>query len=277
MKTEGYLLLVIIIVLTNCSQPSSKEEVSDTAQIQTDTGVKVLDSIETNQIVESVASNEPPIEPSALAAPAFSFYAQTLSTDKRETEMVNKLSQLIQQSGKEKFVTMERSYIYDDPVVMGKINEIETWYYNANRELSAFSSTYKSERTTMSSLYLCGEGKVLALSSDNEFQDEGPRAYTSIRIVSSLCPHCGLNLSLEEESEQEGYQVTELGQSDLDQFSNDFFNKHNDMLKIFGEINTITKMEDRFSAFVLVNSDTIKYSIDANLITKFFKNGLNQN
>jgi hypothetical protein len=278
MKTENYLLLVILLVFTRCGQPSTKGETADSTQPPTDTTVsKALNPIEAVQVDEPVKLDEPPTDSVALASPEFSFYAQTLSSDKRETKLVNKLAQLVEQFRKEKFVAIRMSYVHDDAVGYGKERHNEVWYYNVNGQLCAFSSTYKTERTTRSELYLCREGELLVLSSDNEFQDEGPTAYTSVRIVSSLCPQCGLTLSKEEDGEVQEYQVTVIDQSDLDKYSTDFFNKHEDMLKGFKDATNLTKFGDRYSMFVFVDSDTIKYSIDPNLVNKFFNKSLNQN
>jgi hypothetical protein len=190
---------------------------------------------------------------------------------------VDKLAQLVEQYKEEKYATIRMSYTHDDAVGMGKINEDETWYYNANRQLRAFSSTFKSERTSMSSFYICSDGELLAVSSDNDFQDEGPRAYTSVRIVSSLCPLCGLTLSKEEEEDVQEYQAYPIDQSSFDQYATDFFTKHEDMLNTFKQVTNLTEMGERYSALVLVYSDTIKYSVDPNLVNEFFKKELTQN
>jgi hypothetical protein len=280
MKTKNYLFLVILLIFTRCNQPSTKGETADSTQHSTDTTVSnVLNPIETVQTDKPVELDESPIDSVTLASPEFDFYAQTLSSDKREAKLVNKLAQLVEQFKSEKYVAIEKSYSFVDSYAIfgGKAREDEIWYYNFNRQLCAFSSTYKSERTTRSEFYLCREGEILALSSDNEFQDEGPRAYTSVRIVSSLCPQCGLTLSKEEEGEVQEYQATVLEQSDLDKYSSDFFNKHEDMLKDFKGATNLTKIGDRYSAFVFVDSDTIKYSIDPNLVKKFFNKSLIQN
>jgi hypothetical protein len=49
------------------------------------------------------------------------------------------------------------------------------------------------------------------------------------------------------------------------------------MLKEFKDATNLTKIGDRYSAFVFVYSDTIKYSIDHNLVNKFFNKSLIQN
>ncbi len=274
MKIENGLLLAILIIFNSCNQPSTKGEMANSTQKPTDTTVsRVLNPIETVEVDESVEPDEPPIDSIALASPEFSFYAQTISSDKREIKLVSMLAKLVEEFRKEKFVTTKMSYVHDDAVGYGKERHNEVWYYNVNGQLCAFSSTYKTERTTRSELYLCREGELLALSSDNEFQDEGPTAYTSVRIVSSLCPQCGLTLSKEEDGDSQEYQFTVIDQSDLDKYSNYFFNKHEDMLKGFKDATNLTKIGDRYSAFVFVYSDTIKYSIDFGLANKFFKKG----
>lgn len=275
MKTS--LLFITVIIVASCAKPNSKTDTVDSTQLSADTTVsKTVNPIETGQVDKPAAPDEPPID-SALVSPEFDFYAQTLSSDKRETKLVNKLSQLVEQFTKEKFVTTRMSYVHDDAVGYGKERQEEIWYYNANRQLCAFTSNYKTERTTRSELYLFREDNLLALSSDNEFQDEGPRAYSSVRIVSSLCPQCGLTLSKEEESESQEYKADVVDQSDLDKYSSDLFTKHEDMLKEFKEATNLTKIGDRYRMFVFVNSDTIKYSIDPNLVNKFFKKSLIQN
>jgi hypothetical protein len=48
MKTESYLLLIILLVFTRCNQPSTKGETADSTQHSTDTVFsKTLDSVET--------------------------------------------------------------------------------------------------------------------------------------------------------------------------------------------------------------------------------------
>lgn len=278
MKTKKYILLVILIAFTSCNQPSTKGEAADSTQLPTDTVVsKMLNPVETVPVDEPVEPDEPPIDSVALVSPELSFYAQTISSDKSEIKLVSMLAKLVEQFRKEKFVTTKMWYVHDDAVGYGKERHNEVWYYNVNGQLCAFSSTYKTERTTRSELYLCREGELLALSSDNEFQDEGPTAYTSVRIVSSLCPQCGLTLSKEEDGEVQEYQATVIDQSDLDKYSSDFFNKHEDMLKEFKDATNLTKIGDRYSALVFVYSDTIKYSIDPNLVNKFFNESLIQN
>ncbi len=273
-----HLLLIILLVAVSCNQhKNSTVETIDSTQVPIDTVTsKAQDSGESVQIEEQAGPDEPPINSSALTAPEFIFSAQTISSDTRETKIVSKLAQLVEQYKEEKYATIKMSYTYDDAVGMGKVNEDETWYYNANRELCAFSSTYNTARTTMSSFYICSDGELLAASSDNEFQDEGPRSFTSVRIVSSLCPLCGLTLSKEEEEDSQEYQAEVIDQSSLDKYTTDFFTKHDDMLKNFGEVANLTKMGERYSAFIFVYSDTIKYSVDPNLVNEFFTKGLTQ-
>ncbi len=273
-----YLLLIIPIVAASCNQHNnSTVETADSIQVPIDTVISMAqDSVETVQVVDQAGVDESPMNSSTLTSPEFIFSPQTISSDNRETKIVSKLAQLVEQYKEEKYATIKMSYTHDDAVGMGKVNEDEIWYYNANRQLCAFSSTYNTARTTMSSIYICSDRELLAASSDNEFQDEGPRAYTSVRIASSLCPICGLTLSKEEEEEPQEYQAYPIDQSSLDQYSTDFFTKHEDMLNSFREITNLTKMGERYSALVLVYSDTIKYSVDPNLVDEFFKKGLTQ-
>ncbi len=274
-----FVALFIIIFLATCSAPKSETEstIDSTSTSQDSLTNPPLSTEIVDAVEEQPDLDEPPIDLSDLSsALEFNFHAETISTDNRETEIVNKLAQLVEQCKDKKYATIKMSYTHDDAVGMGKVNEDEIWYYNANRQLCAFSSTYNSARTSMSSIYICRDGELLVVSSDNEFQDEGPRAYTSVRIVSSLCPLCGLTLSKEEEEDFQEYQAYEIDQSSLDQYATDFFTKHEDMLDTFREIKDLTKMGERYSAFVFVNSDTIKYSIDSNLVNKFFKKGLTQ-
>ncbi|MEO7989392.1 MAG: hypothetical protein ABI663_07620 [Chryseolinea sp.] len=271
-----HLLLIIPLVAVSCNQHNnSTGETADSTQVPIDTVVsKTQDSVEPVHVDEA-GPDEPSINSSALTAPEFNFDPRTISTDNRENKIVDKLAQLVEQYKEEKYATIRMSYTHDDAVGMGKINEDETWYYNANRQLCAFSSTFTSARTSRSSFYICSDGELLAVNSDNDFQDEGPRAYTSVRIVSSLCPLCGLTLSKEEEEPQE-YQAYPIDQSSLDQYATDLFTKHEDMLNNFKEVTNLTEMGERYNALVLVYSDTIKYSVDPNLVDEFFKKGLTQ-
>jgi PBP1b-binding outer membrane lipoprotein LpoB len=133
MKTKKYILLVILIAFTSCNQPSTKDEAADSTQLPTDTVVsKMLNPVETVPVNEPVEPDEPPIDSVGLASPEFSFYAQTISSDKRETKLVNKLAQLVEQFAKEKFVTTKMSYVHDDAVGYGKERHNEVWYYNVN-------------------------------------------------------------------------------------------------------------------------------------------------
>ena len=65
--------------------------------------------------------------------------------------------------------------------------------------------------------------------------------------------HCGLNLADDGES---GYQVSELDQSSLDQYTYDFFNKHEDQLKTFRRVTKLIKKGERYIGFVNVNSNS---------------------
>lgn len=278
MKTENYLLVVVLVIFAGCSNSGSTNESTSNRQPLADTSSAQALPVEAEQQEEEEPlPDEPPIDPSALTTPDFTFSANTISTDEREKELLEKLDPLVKQYREEKYSTIQRSYIYDDAVGYGKVREYETWYYNANRQLRAYTSTYNTERTSSNTLYICSDEELLAVSTDNEFQDEGPRAFTSVRIVSSLCPQCGLTLAKEEEEEDfQEYQAYEIDQSSFDKYATDFFAKHENMLETFQEITKLTKIGERYSANVLVNSDTIKYSIDTNLVRTFFRKALRE-
>jgi hypothetical protein len=266
-------LYVILVVAISCTQPNSKTETVDSTRLSTTKDVsETFTSDGAIKPDEQVKPNEPAIEASGLAAPDTPFSATTVSSDKEEAQIVNDFFPLTEQFNNGKYVTIKMSLtsIVDD--VMGGTKQTnEIWYYDAERKLCGFSSTYTSSLTTRSEFYLCKDENLVALSSDNDYQDEGPRAYTSVRIVSSRCPRCGLVLSKEEDGDIQEYQADVIDQSSLDKYSNDFFDKHNAMLENFQSVPRVTKNGERYSAFVLADQDTIKYSIDAGLVNKFFK------
>lgn len=263
----------IVILAISCNQRGSTTETPISAQRQTDSVV-----VETVVAEESPEPDEPPIETSALMASSFDFFRQPITDDAREDSILHALEQIINQFNKEGFVTINMTYTHADPVTPGIVREEGTWYYNADRQLCAASKTYHSDRTSMNSHYLCSDNDLVAMVSDSDFYDEGAGYSNSVRIVTTECPLCGVNLSNDDES---GYEVSEIELSSLDKYAVDFFNEHEDLLKTFKEVTQLTKQGDRYIALVTVNSnpgmDTIKYSIDPNLIHKFFKKGLIQN
>jgi len=282
MQTKIFLLILAVTSL-GCNQPSPKTEPVDSTLYSPDTIIsEVVESIET-PMPDSGQADGTPINPLSLATPEFNFYPQILSGDARENKIVTGLSKLVKQFREEKYATLKMSTTRNDDVTMGVVSEDQIWYYNTNRQLCAFSSEYKSGRASKTSLFLCKDESLVAVSTDYEFQDEGPRAFISVRMASSECPHCGVKLSKEEEEEYQEYALSELTQSDLDQYATDFFSMHEAMLQNFTDTGSLIKSEDgaRYMMFVVSTSssgqsDTTRYSIDRNLINKFFKNSLIQ-
>lgn len=271
---KGTLLFVglvggILILMISCSQRSSTKESPESVQLQIDSVVVAEE--------EPLEPDEPPIETSALIAPAFDFFCLPITDDAREDSIVNALNQIINQFNKEKFVTINMTYTHSDPVTPGIIREEGTWYYNADRQLCASSKTFNSDRTSMKSHYLCSNNDLVAMISDSDFNDEGASYSNSVRIVSTGCSLCRINISNDDGS---GYKVSEIDQSSFDKYALDFFNEHEALLKTFKEVTQLTKQGERYTALVTANSnsgvDTIRYSIGPNLIHKFFKKGLIQ-
>jgi hypothetical protein len=279
MHLKAYLFGSILIILaTSCNQRSAVKEASNTIPPKIDSGSVVQAAVvETELPQEDPEPDEPPIETAALTAPQFDFFTQPITDDVREDSMVNALARLIRQFNTEKYVTISMTYTHADPVMPGEVHEEETWYYDADRKLCAYSKKYESARTTENSHYLFSNNELVAMTLDTDFFDEGAGYTNSIRIASTECPRCGVSIS---NDDGDGYEVSEIDQSSLNTYANDCLRSHDDMLKAFKEIAEVTKQDERFTAFVIVNSntgiDTIKYSVDPNLAHKFFKKALNE-
>jgi hypothetical protein len=277
LKTRTFFSILIILTIS-CNQQTAVKEVSDNTKVKIDSGSVVqAELIEADAAVEeSSEPDEPPIDSSALAAPQFDFFTQTITDDALEDSTSNALARLIRKFNNEKFVTISMTYTHADPVMPGEIHEEATWYYDADRKLCASSKSYKSVRTTETSHYLFSDNELVAMILDSDFFDEGAGYTNSVRIASTQCPACGVNIS---NDDGDGYEVSEIGQSSLSTYESDFLSDHDNMLKTFKEGTELSRQGERFTAFVIVNSntgiDTIKYSIDPNLVHKFFKKALN--
>jgi hypothetical protein len=275
---KAYLFGSILIILaTSCNQQSAVKEANNTTPPKIDSGSVVQAAVvETNVPEEDPEPDEPPIETSALTAPQFDFFTQPITEDVREDSMVNALARLIRQFNTEKYVTISMTYTHADPVMPGEVHEEATWYYDADRKLCAYNKRYESARTTENSHYLFSNNELVAMTLDTDFFDEGAGYTNSVRIASTQCPACGVNIS---NDDGDGYEVSEIGQSSLSTYESDFLSDHDNMLKTFKEGTELSRQGERFTAFVIVNSntgiDTIKYSIDPNLVHKFFKKALN--
>lgn len=279
MHQKIYLFGCVLILAISCNKPGSTKETPVNTQLQADS--IVAETVVTGESLEPEESrepDEPAIETSSLMVPVFDFHHQPITDDARENSIVNALNQIINQFKEERYVTISMTYTHDDPVTMGVVQEEGTWYYNAERQLCASSKRYKSDRTSMNSHYLCHKNHLVGMTSDMDFYDEGTGYTNSVRIASTGCPRCGINLSSDDES---GFELSEIDQSTTDKYAIDFFNEHEDMLETFKDVTQLTKQGERYTALVTVDSndgvDTIKYSIDPSLIHKFFKKASIQN
>jgi hypothetical protein len=274
MHLKTYLLVCILIVTIRCTQQNATTETSDSTQVKTDTTVAQTAAVaeETPVEEEPVEPDEPPIETSALFEASFDFGRLPITDDPRELSTTKAVEELIAQFNKERYVTIDMSYTHPDPVMPGTVKEEATWYYNAERKLCAANMTYKSERTTEESYYLCTNDELVAKVLDSDFYDEGAGYTSYIRIASTECPTCGVTIS---NDDGEGNEVAVMDQSDLNTNGNEFFNTHDEMVKTFKGVTELTKQGERYIAFVTLDSntgvDTIKYSVDPNLVRKFFK------
>jgi hypothetical protein len=281
MNLKIHLLFITSVITISCSQPKSKTETPDSTQLQTDTIIlETLNSIEIPEVEEVDEPDEPPLDESALTVPGFSFYSLIISEDEREKSITETLSQTVSQFSEEKFVTLEVTYVRGDPVMMGTTRESKIWYYNANRQLRGASSEYKSIRTTENRLYWFSDEELVAMILDSDFYDEGAGYSTNVRIASSSCPLCGLKVT---NDDGDGDEVSEVDQYEFNKYADDFFTEHNDLLKTFKDVTNLTRQGERYTSIVTMDSntgsepDTIKYSIDPNLVHTFFKNSLIQN
>lgn len=275
-----YLLPIIFLLSVGCQPSSKSEKATDSTTFADSIESDPSNSEEAIQPNETAEQSESPIDPAYLVEPEFNFLAHRLSSDIREHQIVNELAQLVRQFEEEKYITINMTSKHPDAIGMGDVSDNETWYYNSQSQFCALRTEFISGRTTMSSLFLCKEGNLVAVSSDSEFQDEGPRAFSSVRIVSSLCPACGLNLSKEEEDEPQEYQVSEIDELAFNQYTREVFLKHEDMFANFGPTPSLKKDGERFTTYVITDPnsdgqpDTITYSIDANLVGAFFPKGV---
>ncbi len=97
MHLKSYLLCCIVTILTiSCTQQTSTQETSANTQVQPDSAIiETVAVTETPVEEESPEPDEPPIETSALAAPQFDFFTQTITGDALEDSTSNALARLI--------------------------------------------------------------------------------------------------------------------------------------------------------------------------------------
>ncbi len=258
----------------SCSQQTAVKEVPSNQTIQSDSGAVVETATTEVAVVEEEPSypEEPPIEASDLESPEFDFFPGSVTGDAREDSVVSALSRTIREFNNENFVTIRMTHKYEDQVVGGTNTETSTWYYNAERQLCAAVKTYKSERTTESSNYLFSNNELVAMTLDTDFYDEGAGYTNSVKIATTACPLCGIKIS---NDDGDGDELSEIDEYSVNTYENDLLRVHDDMLKEFKEITELTRQGERYMAFILresnVGTDTVKYSVDANLVRRFFR------
>jgi hypothetical protein len=263
---------VVAILAIGCSQQATVKEQASNPRAQSDSGVVVETAAAETGVAEEEPEEptEPAIETSALDAPGFDFFPGSITGDAREDSIVSALSRIIKEFNNEKFVTINMTHRYEDQVVGGTNTDACTWYYNAERQLCAAIKTYKSERTTESSNYLFRNNELVAMTLDTDFYDEGAGYTNYVRIATTACPLCGVTIS---NDDGDGNELSEI--SSVYTYENDLSGSHEEMIKTLKEVTEITKQGERYMAYVISESntgpDTIKYSVDANLVRKFFK------
>lgn len=271
MQPKTYLLIFSLIAVTiSCGQKtSSTETTAQASQAPIDSTVAepvaAVTPVEQTPVEEEPDPVEPPIDAAALVDPMFGFLPGAITDDKDEASTLKALEELSDRFNGLHFVTITSSYTGGDPVTGGIVKEENTWYYNADRELCASSRTYKSDRTTEEAYYLCEKNNLIAMVLDSDFYDEGAGYTTNIRIANSH----GVIIS---NDDGDGYEVKSAS---LYEHETGFFSSHNDMREALNEVTELTKQGDRYLAVVLGESnigvDTMKYSVDAHLVKKFFR------
>jgi hypothetical protein len=263
-------LFTIITMMMSCSSPKTNTENIDSTKTNIDSAK--IEAQMPEEIVEEAEPEliEPPIDSIALASPQFDFYPSTNTSDEKEEKLVTALAKVMDEYNAEKYVTIKMSYTHPDPVVDGKIHEEETWYYNAERQLRGYTLKYKSERATQSKIYLFNENDLLAVHSDYSFSDEGSGFTENVKAVDSpLCPNCGLSISTGDETGETTITVVSISD-----YYTDFFSSYKYHLENYKGVKELVKQDGRYMAYVIetsMGSDSIKYSVDPNLIQKFFK------
>jgi hypothetical protein len=274
MSLKTYLSASVLIILTISCRQQTVREAPASATSQNDSSVVPETAVVENAVSDDEPEEpaEPAIESSALEAPEFDFFPGSVTGDPREDSVVSALGGIIREFNNEKFVTIKMTHNYEDMVVGGINKEEATWYYNAERQLCAAANSYKSERTTESSNYLFTNNELAAMTSDSDFYDEGAGYTKSVKIATTACPLCGVTIT---NDDGDGNELSEIDQYSLSTYSNDLFSRHDEMVKELKEVTELTKQGDRYVALVIresnSGSDTIKYSVDLNLVHKFFK------
>ncbi len=220
MKSYSFLLFVTTAIA--CTPSKSNDLPADSAAVSPNPAL--IDSV----IIPKKIEVEPPIAASQLKAPAFDMFSDKLYTeDEREITMTKNLSELIEQFKEQKFASIKRAYTvnyktgndYDDVLEDQYQTETQIWYYNANRELCAYTHEMEAgapgedpDRQT-SAIYLFASDTVQAIFSD-KFSGGQSFLSTHDRIVTSACPLCGVRL-IEDGSVSSGIQVTETSPGEV--------------------------------------------------------------
>jgi len=280
MKLIPYLCMASIAL--GCAPSRSTESKTDSVTTRVDTVITVPAKPE---VIKT--EPEPPIDASQLTStPEFPMFSTELhSDDAHEQETMDKLISLTEKFESQKFAAVKSTYThnyqvgndYDDALEDRYQTETITWYFNAGRQLCAYTQELKSgapeeePELKRSTIYLFEDDKLAAVYSDH-FSGGQAYLWNYERIVVPRCPDCGVKLT-QDGSTSEGTQVTEVDQEYIstlrDAFEDEYDKTRNDLL--FAE--SIAATSEGYTITVQKpwneTSYALVYTVPASLLKKF--------
>jgi hypothetical protein len=211
------------------------------------------------------------------------FSEELHSNDSIESETISKLIALREKFEGQKFASIKSTYTknyqvgndfdqYLDPRTQ---TETKVWYYNANRELCAYTHTLKNgapdeePELKRSAIYWFENQKLAGIYSD---YSSGGQTYTEIhdRIVVPDCPlHC-IALTLDGTVSEET-QVTAADQEYITNLYTDFQKEYDDVIKDLLRNQNLRTTLDGYAVIVQKPWDDTSYALTYTIARPLYK------
>lgn len=258
MKPTFFSLLFFFVL--GCSPGKNNETGADSTQAVT--GAVVMKA-------------SAPIDPAKTSTPHFPTYSGEIFTEiENEASITRELLTLLSQYENKKFAAVKSRYSiiyqvendYDNSTESAERKETKTWYYDSVAQLRAYTSEYKSDVDSTTTIYLFTNEKLTAAYMDNFWsgQDSGIRRE---RALNSQCPSCGVEVNLDNSD-----PLKILDNKHISYLSDTFFKDHKELLSDLKNPTVIkSKGDDR-----IINMQkswdnkpyTIEYAINESLYNK---------
>ncbi|MFM9837152.1 MAG: hypothetical protein ACKVOQ_02745 [Cyclobacteriaceae bacterium] len=193
MKTENYLLLVILLVFTRCNQKKSNTE------------SVVADSSTMTSLTEIPITNTRTAETKTVIHNFNGYLTYALTEDERESKIWNFLGPLIEQYDTTEFNTIAKNYTIpgteetEDGTLNTSTTVTVTLYYNNEQELKAVRREHNyevgdpSRFEKINTLYFFDKDLIAFYEDKEESFQMAFQKYT--RGIVKGCPDCGITMS----------------------------------------------------------------------------------